>query len=124
MRKSGMTARVAAVVLAASMVMTSVLPTFAAENLTVETDDKAAVDGVSKVIGLRGEADWNVLAGGTAYETPYSYVNKDSDSVYVAGTKETLETMKFGDELYKNGENYYTGARMVNPSVIRLSGPA
>ena len=35
MRKSGMTARVAAVVLAASMVMTSVLPTFAAENLTV-----------------------------------------------------------------------------------------
>ena len=124
MRKSGMTARVAAVVLAASMVMTSVLPTFAAENLTVETDDKAAVDGVSKVIGLRGEADWNVLAGGTAYETPYSYVNKDSDSVYVAGTKETLETMKFGDELYKNGDNYYPGARMVTPSVIRLSGPA
>lgn len=124
MRKSGMTARVAAVVLAASMVMTSVLPTFAAENLTVETDDKAAVDGVSKVIGLRGEADWRVMAGGTAYETPYSYVNKDSDSVYVAGTKETLETMKFGNGLYKNGESYYTSAYMVNPSVIRLSGPA
>lgn len=124
MRKSGMTARVAAVVLAASMVMTSVLPTFAAENLTVETDDKAAVNGVSKVIGLRGEADWDVLAPGTAYETPYSLVNKVSDSVCVAGTRETLETMKFGDALYKNGESYYTSASMVNPSVIRLSGPA
>lgn len=124
MRKSGMTARVAAVVLAASMVMTSVLPTFAAENLTVETDDKAAVNGVSKVIGLRGEADWDKLAENTAYETPYSKVNKRSDSVYVAGTKETLETMKYGDNLYKNGENYYSDAYMAGPSVIRLAGPA
>ncbi len=118
MRKSGMTARVAAVVLAASMVMTSVLPTFAAENLTVETDDKAAVNGVSKVIGLRGEADWYVLAENTAYETPYSYVNKSSDSVYVAGTKETLQEATTG--LYKNGVDYYAYAVQVAPGVVEL----
>ena len=53
--KNGRTAaRVAAAMLAAAMAMTSTFPVHAAGNLTVETAEQGARNGVSKVIGLRG----------------------------------------------------------------------
>lgn len=108
MRKGGMTARVAAAILAAAMVMTDVVPAFAAENLTVETTDKGAVSGVSKVIGLEGKYSSNTMQSDDGQvEKDYAYVNPALryDSVLVTGTKETLLDAATG--LYKKGDVYY-----------------
>ena len=108
MRKGGMTARVAAAILAAAMVMTDVVPAFAAENVTVETTDKGAVSGVSRIIGLEGKYSSNTMRSDDGQvEKDYAYVNPALryDSVLVTGTKETLLDAATG--LYKKGDVYY-----------------
>ena len=108
MRKGGMTARVAAAILAAAMVMTDVVPAFAAENVTVETTDKGAVSGVSRIIGLEGKYSSNTMRSDDGQvEKDYAYVNPALryDSVLVTGTKETLLDAATG--LYKKGDLYY-----------------
>ncbi len=116
--KNGRTAaRVAAAMLAAAMAMTSTFPAHAAGNLTVETAEQGARNGVSKVIGLRGSVNSYSMGTG-AYEKQYSYAINTDDTKYVSGTK---ETMKFGDSLYKNGNDYYTEAEQVSPSIVKLS---
>lgn len=108
MRKGGMTARVAAAVLAAAMVMTDAVPAFAAENLTVETTEQGAVSGVSKVIGLEGKySSYTMRSDDGKVEQDYAYVNPalSHDSVLVTGTKETLLDAATG--LYKKGDVYY-----------------
>ncbi len=108
MRKGGMTARVAAAVLAAAMVMTDAVPAFAAENLTVETTEQGAVSGVSKVIGLEGKYSSNTMRSDDGkVEKDYAYVNPAlrNDRVAVTGTKETLLDAATG--LYKKGDVYY-----------------
>lgn len=108
MRKGGMTARVAAAILAAAMVMTDTVPAFAAENLTVETTEQGAVSGVSKVIGLEGKYSSNTMQSDDGkVEKDYAYVNPalNNDSVAVTGTKETWLDAATG--LYKKGDVYY-----------------
>lgn len=117
MKNGKMAARVAAAMLAAAMAMTSTLPAYAAGDFTVETEEQGARNGVSKVIGLRGSCTSYSMGTG-AYEKQYSYVIHSDDTQYVSGTK---ETMKYGDSLYKNGNDYYTEAEQVSPSVVKLS---
>ena len=118
MRKGGTTARVAAAILAAAMVVTTAIPASAA-GLTVETTEQGAVNGVSRVIGLRGSWSEEGSMGSGASEKKYSYVNRTEDAVYVSGTAEAL---KYGDSLYKSGNDYYEDAYQAAPSVVKLSG--
>lgn len=110
MRKGGMTARVAAAILAAAMVMTDAVPAFAAENLTVETTEQGAVSGVSKVIGLEGKySSYTMSSDDEKVEKDYAYVNpalrSGNDRVTVTGTKESWLDAATG--LYKKGDVYY-----------------
>ncbi len=119
MRKGGTTARVAAAILAAAMVVTTVIPASAA-NVSVETSEQGAINGVSKVIGLRGSL-YDHSMGSGALEKRFAYVNRTDDTVYVSGT---VEALKYGDELYKSGNDYYGEATQVAPSIVALSNKA
>lgn len=123
MRKMGITARVGAVILAASMVMGDAVPTLAAgtvSNVSVEQNLVAAVNGVSKVIGLegRGYARYSMSYGDV--EKDYVYVNNYNDTIVVTGQKETLKDAVTG--LYKVGDAYYRYASQESASVVELSG--
>lgn len=125
MRKNGITMRVGAVILAASMIMVDAVPTLAAgvvNDVSVEQELTGSVNGVSKVIGLDGKVSDNYLS--TLYseddtvEKKYVKVNKNDTSVIVAGQKDTLLDAATG--LYKVGDTYYAYAYNYSTSLCEL----
>ena len=127
MRKNGITMRVGAAILAASLVMVDAVPTLAAgvvNDVSVEQSVVGAVNGVSKVIGLEGRVSNSYLTTMSSddgnVEKDYVWVNKGSSSVIVSGQKDTLLDAATG--LYKVGDAYYTSAYNYSETLCMLSG--
>ena len=121
MRKCGMTARIAAAVLAAAMAVSDAVPSFAAGNLTAETTEQGAVNGVSKVIGLEGKyaADW-MHSDNWEVEKEYVWLNGTDDQIVVGGAAENFVDSATG--LYKNGTDYYAEIEGSTGTVLTLKG--
>lgn len=121
MRKSGMTARIAAAVLAAAMAVSDAVPSFAAGNLTAETTEQGAVNGVSKVIGLEGKYAANRMRSDDwEEEKEYVWLNGTDNQIVVGGAAESFVDSATG--LYKNGADYYAYIEGSTGTVLTLQG--
>lgn len=132
MRRGRITARVGAAILAAGLVLSDVVPSFAAQT-GIPTEDIAldqtenilgSENGVSKVIGLEGYMRsfrmWDEKD--TAY-ADYTYVNPNQsivqDSLVVTGQKADVLDKTTG--LYRYGEAYYRRAENYSSTTVRLT---
>ena len=127
MKRNGVAARVAAAILAVSMIVTDALPAFAEEvtqttvDAVAEEEIKNTVNGVSTVIGFDGRPSVNTLSsedGTVNRKYAYTNWNEMDGSVYVRGTKTDYLDSYTG--YYKYGDELFFNAVIPSTSVLRL----
>lgn len=120
MRRNGITMRVGAIILAASMVAVDAVPTLAAgvmNDISAEQDVYASVNGVSKVIGLKGSRS-SYYFGNNNSKIEYARSNPYYTCVYAAGKAEDYKDAVTG--LYKYGDTYYASASQKSSAVVEF----